>query len=207
MLSTGKFDNLRAFYKQILPNMTEDSWMIIENVLHVRTVKKGDFVVREGNVCDYVSFMNYGLVSMYYLVNGKERIISFCNEHNYISDYQSFLTRNPALTFIEALEDTEIVDISYADLQMLYQKVPEANIIGRLIAEQVFLQMSEGSTAEAKETILERYTNLINKHPWLLQRVPQYMIASSLGITPEALSRIKSRVAKQRRVKSISGLT
>ncbi len=203
MSSNNKFEKVRTFYQQLLPSMNEESWAITESVLSVRSFRKGDFIVREGSVCNYVSYLNHGLVRMYYHVDGKDKIISFCNEGNYISDYQSFLTRRPALTFIQALEDTEVVDTSFDDLQMLYKRVPESNIIGRLIAEQIFLEMCNGSNSEAKETILQRYTNLIISQPWLLQRVPQYMIASYLGITPEALSRIKSRFSKQRQPKEL----
>ena len=197
----NKYEQLRTFYKLLHPGMTDESWMITESVLSTRTIRKGEFLVREGSVCDYVSFVNHGLLKTYYLVDGKEKIISFCNELNYVSEYQSFLTRLPATSFVQALEDTEVVDTHYNDLQMLYKKVPEANIIGRMIAENLFLIMCEGSNAAAKESILQRYTNLIIGQPWLMQRVPQYMIASYLGITPEALSRIKSRFSKQRQLK------
>ena len=203
MSSNNKFEKLRAFYQQLLPSMNEENWRVVESVLSIRTFSKGDFIVREGSICNYVSFLNHGLTRMYYLTEGKERIIAFCNELNYVSDYQSFLTRKPSLSCVQALEDTEVVDITHADLQMLYRKMPEANIIGRMIAENIFLEMCEGNRAEAKETILSRYTNLIMQQPWLLQRVPQYMIASYLGITPEALSRIKSRVNKRHSVKEL----
>ncbi len=199
MPSTGKFEKLKAFYLQLFP-ISVEGWEITERVLSVRSFKKGDFIVREGSICNYVSFINHGLCRVYYLVDGKEKIVKFTNESEYVSDYESFLTQKPALTFVQALEDTEVVDISYPDLQMLYQKIPEANILGRMIAEQLFLFTCNNNRAGVKESILQRYTNLIINQPWLLQRVPQYMIASYLGITPEALSRIKSRVGKQKQI-------
>ncbi len=195
-----KFEKLKSYFSQLLPTMTEESWNITENVLSVRTFKKGEFIAREGQLCDHVSFLNYGLARVYYLVDGKEKIVSFCNELNYICDYESFLSRKPAHSFVQLLENAEVVDISFKDLQMLYQVVPEANILGRRIAEQLFLDMCNGTRAEVKESILDRYSKLISEHPWLPQRVPQYMIASYLGITPEAFSRIKSRVSKQKEV-------
>ncbi len=197
MSSKGKFEKLKAFYTQLFP-ITEEGWKVTESVLAIRSFKKGDFIVREGSICNYVSFVNHGLCRVYFLVDGKEKIIKFSSECEYVSDYESFLTRKPALTFVQALEDTEVVDISYPDLQMLYQQVPEANVLGRMIAEQLFLFTCNNNRAGVKDSILERYTNLIMDQPWLLQRVPQYMIASYLGITPEALSRIKSRVGKQK---------
>lgn len=199
MPENEQFQYLKAYYKQLLPSLTEDNWKITEQVLKVRTYKKGELIVKEGQVCNNVSFINSGLVKMYFMVNGKEKIIGFCNELNYICDYQSFLTRKPANSYVQALENTEVVETSFDDLQMIYEKVPEANKLGRKIAEGLFLEMCEANHAEANETIIQRYRKVINEHPWLMQRVPQYMIASYLGITPEALSRIKSRVHNKKK--------
>ena len=198
MIDNSKFEPLRAYYKQILPTMSPEAWELAQSLLTVRTVKKRDFVIKEGEVCNFIAFVNYGSVRMYHLIEGREKIMSFCNETCYISEYQSFLTRRPAQVSIQALENTELVETSYEGLQLLYQKVPEANILGRLIAEQLFLMLFDGSLMVIKESIEQRYNKLINEQPWLMQRVPQYMIASFLGITPEALSRIKARAVKQK---------
>lgn len=198
MATDARFEPLKAYFRQLLPSMSQAGWELTESVLTARRLKKGEFINREGMVCNHVSFINYGLARMYYLVDGREKIISFCNELNYICDYQSFLTRRPGCSFVQAMEDMELVEIAHHDLQMLYREIPEANIIGRKIAEQLFLEMCESNSIEAKESIMQRYTSLVERQPWLLQRAPQYMIASYLGITPEALSRIKSRAPKRK---------
>lgn len=197
---TEKFQKLRTFYKSLLPSLTDDGWQICEDVLTVRTLKKGELLLSEGNVCRNVSFVNHGLLYMYHLVDGKEKIAMFCNEMNYMSDYRSFLQQEPSLTYIRALEDTEVVETDYDSLQMLYKKVPEANLLGRLIAEELFIDICSRTTADVNENINQRYNHLLKQKPWLAQRVPQYMIASYLGITPEALSRIKSRSVKKKRL-------
>jgi len=194
-----KYQKLRMFYKQLLPSLTEDSWEICGSVLSIRTLKKGELLLTEGNVCRHVSFVNHGLLSMYYLREGKEKRVMFCNEMNYMSDYKSFLLQELSETYIKAIEDTELVETDYDGLQMLYKKVPEANLLGRLIAEELFIDICKRTSAEANETINQRYNNLLKEKPWLAQRVPQYMIASYLGITPEALSRIKSRTVKKKK--------
>jgi CRP-like cAMP-binding protein len=194
---------LRNYYKQLLPTMTDESWNLCEQVVTIRTFKKGEMILREGMVCNTVSFINYGSVRMYYVVDGKEKIFSFCNELNYISDYRSFLTREPARAYLQALEATEVVDTSYEGLQMLYENVPEANKLGRLIAEGLFIEMSDGADTEKNETIDARYRKIVNEQPWLMQRVPQYMIASYLGITPEALSRVKARMSRPKKAEII----
>ena len=198
MATHDKFEQLRNFYKQVFPGLTEQAWTHMSSLLSVRTIKKNDYVLREGTVCNHISFVNKGLIKMSYIVGDKEKVISFCNEGNYISDYQSFLTRKPSMIYLQALEPTELIETTYDGLQYLYEKSPEANLIGRLIAEQLFIVMSECDMEEKKLSIESRYLKLIREQPGLLQRVPQYMIASYLGITPEAFSRIKARLLRQK---------
>jgi CRP-like cAMP-binding protein len=193
MFANEIFAQLKAFYYFLVPQLPEESWDICESVLTVRRIKKGQLLLKEGQVCNYVSFINKGSIRVFYNVDGKEKVLCFFNENNYVSDYTSFLTRKPALLCIQALEDTELIETSYEGLQMLYSRVPEANLLGRIIAEQLFIRMSEISGLGRQDTIEERYAQLISEQPWLMQKVPQYMIASYLGITPEALSRAKSR--------------
>ena len=201
MLSDNPFEQLKAFYLFLAPNMSEESWAACEAALTIRHVKKGGMITRNGAVCNHVSFINSGFVRAYYDTAEKEKIICFFNENSYVSDYTSFLTRKPGSFNIQALADTELVETKYEDLQKIYQTVPEANFLGRLVAEQLFMKMNEIQEAGTK-TIEQRYSALINEQPWLLQHVPQYMIASYLGITPEALSRARARMSKSARLKA-----
>jgi CRP/FNR family transcriptional regulator, anaerobic regulatory protein len=194
---------LQYFFKQLVPGFTSESWETTAGVLSVRNFKKGEFLVREGQVCNYVSFINKGLVRLYHIVNGREKVICFAAENEYTSEYRSFLNRMPSDSFVQALEETEVVEMSYHDLQMLYAKVPEANLIGRLICEQMFQLISDTSQNKMRENVAHRYRRLIQDTPWLIQRVPQYMIASYLGITPEALSRIKSKTRKAKQFSTL----
>lgn len=194
METSAQFSRLKAFYSQIVPNLSESGWQVCESVLSVRTLKKGELLLRQGAVCNNVSFINKGLLRMYTTTaDGRDKLTEFFREGDYTADYRSFLLREPSLTSIQALEDTEVVETSYDDLQMIYRKVPEANLLGRLIAEELFIDVCKRTGAQVGEPIETQYNNLIAESPWLLQRVPQYMIASYLGITPEALSRIKAR--------------
>jgi CRP/FNR family transcriptional regulator, anaerobic regulatory protein len=198
MPELDKFEQLRYYYAQILPGMPDHAWEFTRSLLTVRSIPKNHYILREGSVCNHVSFVNSGLVKMGYMAGDKEKVISFCDKGNYISDYQSFLTRKPSMMYLQALEDTELVETTFDGLQSLYKQVPEANLLGRLIAEQLFIMMTECDMEEKTLSIESRYQKLIQEQPSLLQRVPQYMIASYLGITPEAFSRIKGRLQKQK---------
>ena len=197
MENSGKHHKIKAYYTGLLPTLTEDSWKICESLLSTRTIKKGEYLLREGQVCNHVSFINHGLLKIYYVVDGKEKIVEFFKELTYCCDYASFLMRAPAETSVKALEETEVVEINYEGLQHLYNLVPEANVIGRRIAENLFMDKCRNSSTNVTESVESKYQKVLTETPWLIQRVPQYMIASYLGITPEALSRIKARSSKK----------
>ncbi len=195
MSTDSRFRQLRSFYEYLVPTLTDESWLKCEKRLTYRKVKKGQFLLREGQVCNQISFVNSGIIRMYYIIEGKDKNLCFFNENTYVSDYNSFLTRKPSTLYLEALEDSEVVETSYENLQLLYEEIPaEANKLGRLVAESLFIEMHLGTESLNKESIEERYLRLVAEEGWLLQRVPQYMIASYLGITPEALSRVKARI-------------
>ncbi len=197
MFASEKFAPLKAFYMFLVPSLSEESWNYIEQFLEVRSFKKGEMILKEGNVCNHVSFLNYGAARIYYHTpDGREKVACFFNENTYVCDYKSFLTRTPATESIQALDATELIETNFTNLQLIYERVPEANKLGRIIAEQMFIKLVEGNASAQKESIEVRYNRLIAEEPWLLQKVPQYMIASYLGVTPEAFSRVKARMNK-----------
>jgi CRP/FNR family transcriptional regulator, anaerobic regulatory protein len=199
METRAEFQKLKEFYRSLMPGLTTDGWCICESMLTVRRLKKGEILHRQGAVCNQVSFVNYGLIRMYAIYdNGKEKTFDFAKEGDYTGDYRSFLLREPANTSLQALEDTEVVETTYEGLQSLYKQVPEANVIGRLVAEDLFIDMCLRTSGQGM-TIDEQYRDMVERQPWLLQRVPQYLIASYLGVTPEAFSRIKARATKKSR--------
>ncbi len=203
-MGSDSFSQLKAYYRNLLPSLSDEGWSICEQVSEVKVYRKGDFLMRDGEVCDHVSFITKGLVRFYYIAEeGREKTICFMNDGMYVSDYTSFLTRQPSFQYIQALEDTEVVSTDYDSLQRLYREVPEANLIGRLIAEEMFIRINEINILTSKETIEQRYRRLIDEQPWLLQKVPQYMIASYLNVTPEALSRTKARMNKSKKVEEV----
>jgi CRP-like cAMP-binding protein len=113
------------------------------------------------------------------------------------SGYESFLSQRPMTYTIEAVEDTDLWSISKRDVQAMYDAHPEMDRFGRLIAEYLFIFITDMNHALATMSPEDRYLRMIKNRAAVLQRVPQYMIASYLGVTPEALSRIRKRISTQ----------
>jgi CRP/FNR family transcriptional regulator, anaerobic regulatory protein len=185
---------IKAYYKSLIPKMTEEEWEFIASMMKVVPVKKGDFIIKEGQVCNQVFFINTGLVRIYNIIEGRENIQGFVIENQYIAEYASFLTRRPSILFMDIVEDGELVSLTYDDIQHAYDKIPVFERLGRKIAEQLFIEFNDHSVSLRSQTPEQRYLALIEKESQLLKRIPQYMLASYLGITPEHLSRIRKKI-------------
>lgn len=191
------YSQIKAFILKLIPDLKEETWGAFIDKVVVKNYKKGEVILKPGMVSNHVSFINSGLLRSYYLADGKEVITAFANEDSYYSDYESFLTRQPTIMYTDAIEDTEVVDISYDDLQSMYREHPQCERIGRLIAEDLFVFISARNNSFLSDTPEKRYLNFLSICEPIIQRIPQYMIASYIGVTPEALSRIRSRMSKK----------
>jgi CRP-like cAMP-binding protein len=188
-----QFNQVRKFYENFI-SLSNEEWELLEPNLRVQKLMKGQKLHSEGEVCNDVTFVNSGLLKCYHFIDGKEYIEAFFSQNEYCADYSSFLMRQPGKLYIEALEDCELVLLDYDTVQLLYDKVKNFQKFGRLMAEFLFTQISLRNNALLFESPEQRYLKFSKNRPDLLQRVPQYMIASYLGVTPEALSRIRKRI-------------
>jgi CRP-like cAMP-binding protein len=189
------FIAVKAYYRKLVPHISEDELVALENCLTVRKLQKGDFLVKAGQVCNHVSFINKGLIRIYYSVDGKDISIGFVGEGEYTSEYESFLTRKPAVQNLEVLSDAELIDLSFDDMQHLYKEYPAFQEFGRKIAEMLFIMLNQRNTALLALSPEDRYRKMIEVNSMLLQQVPQYMLASYIGVTPEHLSRIRKKMS------------
>jgi len=190
-----EFSSIRNFISRFL-SFTEEEWRVHQSLLVRRFLKKGEFILRGGEVCNHVTFINKGLVRVYNEVNEEELTLNFGFEGNYITDYSSFVSRQPTVDFIVAMEDLEILQLSYPDLQAAYEKYPVWQKFGRLMAEYILLFVVDRNRSLLYLTPEERYLKLMKDRPKVIARVPLKYIASYLGITPEALSRIRKRMSE-----------
>lgn len=188
---------IKSYLLELIPNLTEETWNSFKAKCKVKTFPKNTIICKPGIVYSNVSFVCSGLVRSYYLIDGKEIITAFAYEHTYYSEYESFLTQQPSKMYTIAMEDTIVVDIDHSSLQELYENSPECEKIGRLIAEDLFIFLSNRNSSFQFDTPEVRYIKFLEDYEPILQRIPQYMVASYLGITPEALSRIRSRRSKK----------
>lgn len=189
------FEAIKAYYRKLVPHISDAELAALEACLSVRQVQKGDFLVKAGLVCRHVSFISKGVARLYYTVDGKDISVGFAGAGEYTSEYESFLTRRPAMQNVGALTDMEVIDLGYDDMQRLYTQYPAFQEFGRKIAEMLFILLNRRNTAFLASSPEDRYRNMIADNPRLLQQVPQYMLASFIGVTPEHLSRIRKKMS------------
>jgi CRP-like cAMP-binding protein len=188
-------DNIKFALTEFL-NLTEEEWFFISKSLVTRNFKKGDFFLKENAFCDYIGFIDKGFFNFFYLIDGVQHIRGFFFPNEFISNYPCFLLENKSKFYIQALEDSSVTLIQREALFLIYEKFPKIKELSRNTVESLYIEVSEKYESFFLKTAEERYLELISTGPKFIQRIPQYMIASYLGITPEALSRIRKRLAK-----------
>jgi CRP-like cAMP-binding protein len=197
--SSAMLEVLYKYFEQSFP-LTEKGKVLIQSLVHPRKLKKGEFLVRAGEVCRYGAFVTKGFLRSYVIDGkGKEHIIQFAPENWWISDKAGMSEGVPSTFFIDAVEDSEVLLIELAGHMTLLEKLPgfaesfRAGMQRRAIAKDHRIISSLTSTAE------QRYSDFLETYPGIAQRVPQHMLASYLGITPETVSRIRKQAAIQKR--------
>jgi len=170
---------------------------IVTSLFKEKTYKKGDFFLKEGQICKQVGFVARGLMRYYINQDGEEKTYAFSQENNYVCNYESFLPQSPSSKNIQALEDSHVLVISHDDLQMFYTTVREGERFGRMVIGAVLIQLLEDLSSFYTDTPEHRYEKFIKDHPDLQQRISQYHIASYVGVKPQSLSRIRKRISSQ----------
>ena len=155
------------------------------------SLKKGAFFIKEGSKCDYIGFIKKGCLMCVYNKEGNEIIDEFSLENEFIADYKNFIDNHCAEKDVKCIEDSEILVIKKNDLLALYSQKHSFERVGRIIAESLFKNWHDKSISLVLDDAKTRYAKLIENRKTLPQRVPQYLVASYLDITPQSLSRIR----------------
>lgn len=183
---------------QILPMQEPDIDLLLA-ILQPRQVKKQEYLLREGEACRHVYFLVSGFFRMFYIDHeGNEINYRFTGANNFLVDFQSFLTQRPSHFYWQAMEDAELFALPYRQVQEAYAASPAWNSFGRLMAEQVYLQLNERVEMLLFMRPEERYQHLLDTQPGLFTQVSQLHLSSYMGVKPESLSRLRKRLTKKK---------
>ncbi|MCU0446176.1 MAG: Crp/Fnr family transcriptional regulator [Microscillaceae bacterium] len=193
--------DLRAYrtHNDSFYQLSETNWKKLAAVCFVKSLKKGEFLIQTGQICSITCFIQKGILRSFLYVDGVECTYEFYPDGAYVTDYESFRLQTPATFNIEALEDCELICLKAEDFARLHQEALEFNILTKAVIEKRFMQMLKLSRSLRFQNPTQRYTTFLKHFPSVPNRVPQYMIASYLGIKPETLSRVRSKLAKQKK--------
>lgn len=188
----SRFKNIKEVISTYV-ELNEEEWIDYSSEFRVKKIRKNEIILKEGDICRDVYFVQDGLLRVYFSDrNGEEKTFHFSLENTFSADYESFLRKMPSNYSIQAMEDTTLVLISYELLHSGYKTLKNGEKLGRLLAERYFFIFSDKVQSIYTKPPLERYYDLNKNFPGILQRVPQHYIASYLNITSVHLSRLKN---------------
>lgn len=187
-------EQIRTYFEQTL-TLSDRDWEIFSSKLVRESVPKKTLLLKAGQTENYLSFIAEGMVRLYVPGEEKDLTFGFAFEQAFVSAYDSFLTQTPATYCVETLTKTVLWRLSHADLQDIYQETEIGNTLGRLAGENQFLRKAKRELSLLNQTAEERYQNLFAERPEIIQKIPLKYIASYIGITPQALSRIRKRIS------------
>jgi CRP-like cAMP-binding protein len=191
------YERIDQFVSRTL-KLTPEELEVFHSLLEFRKVKKKQFLLKEGEVCDFEAYILKGCIRTYYIdKEGVETILMFAVEDWWVSDLASFSERKPSMQFIETLEDCELLVINYEDKEALFEKIPAFERLFRQMVQRSLGVLQQRFYANVSQTAEERYLAFIEKYPQIVQRVPQHQIARYIGVSPEFLSKVKSSLFRK----------
>jgi CRP/FNR family transcriptional regulator, anaerobic regulatory protein len=184
---------LYKFISNLLPDHGID-FAQVDSQIKKRTIAKGDYLFSEGEICQFIGFVIKGCFRIFILKDDKEITFDFFVENRPIADYESYFRKQPAQFYFQAIEPSEILILNDACIHLLFEASKNGQRLQRLVVENLFFRFRDKLLSLYLDTPEERYRKLLQVEPELLQRIPQYYLASYLGIEPESLSRLKRRI-------------
>ena len=189
----NEIKNFKNYLTQVI-SMDDKSFDIATEYFQIEKISKGEYLVREGQICKKIAYINEGIFRIYYLKDGTEINTCFCKENSITSSFNSFLNQIPSNETIQALENSAVVTLSSINLAKLYSESAIWQTVSRLLTEKECLRLSDRAGSLSFETALEKYKNLLKYQPEIIQRVSIQHIASYIGVSRETLSRIRSQI-------------
>lgn len=185
-------------YLKLFPHSSSEELEILRSQLVIKELNKKEFFFNAGEIQKNMGYVCKGLLRRYYINdNGNKITTGFVKENEYATDYPAFIRQKPTKYFMECLEPSIIIELSYENIQEGYKKFKNNEKYGRLVAEYVLTVQTDRVESFLFETAEERYLNFIKQNPDLMNRISLTHLASYLGVERQSLSRIRSKLAKK----------
>ncbi len=188
-------------YEKLIENLSrytklqDEEVQIIRSRFSIKRFRKHQFILQEGDISRYETFIVKGLTRTYELdESGQEHIIQFGQEDWWVGDLYSFLTQTATPFNIDCIEDTDVLRISKDQLDQLYVEVPKLERHFRILIQNAFITSTKRISSTLRLSAAERYAEFVRTYPEIERRVPNHQIASFLGIKPQSLSRIRGKL-------------
>ena len=192
------FDTLKIYCNTFV-TLTEDELSLVDKYFELNKINKKDFLLQDGNVCNFIGFIAKGTIRHFHIKEGIEKTCDISFENSWVTDFQSFTHNTSSIMNLQAMNDTTVFIIQKKNLYKLYSECSKYETFGRLMAEQVAQRATEIAMSLSSDKPEERFQNLLLKQPDLFQKIPQKYIANFLGVSPESLSRIQKRIHTKRK--------
>lgn len=188
-----------VFFSQVKDKvlLSEAEQKLVKTFFSPKKIRKKQYLLQEGNICRHLAFVEKGLLRSYNVdEKGIEHMIHFAWEGWWMADMLSFLSNEPSTYHIDAIEDAELLLISQTDFEEMLLKVPVMERYFRILFQNNIISKERRLISSISNSAEEKYIHLTATNPELIKRIPQQLVASYLGITPETLSRVKKKLTK-----------
>lgn len=188
------WESVYTSLQEISP-ISREEWIAFRELAEFKAVKKNSHLIRAGEFADSIGVCVSGLFRLYYITpDGDEFNKSFCAKHDFVASYSSLLLNSPSFFSIQALMNSELVVIGYRELQSLYSRHVGWERLSRVLIEHLYVKKETREQELLMFSAEDRYAIFLKKYGHMIKHIPQYQIASYLGTTPVALSRIRKKI-------------
>ena len=189
---SGLLSNIRRYV-----SFSEQDAQRLSEIVQVKKIKKRQFLDQPGFISRYRNYVAQGAFRSYFVdEEGKEHTVQIAIDDWFVSDFYSYITQTPATLFVEALEDSVILQMEYEAVEQLCHNMHSLSEYFRISTEKAFAFSRNRALSNLSKTAEERYIEFLERYPTIIDRVPQYIVASYLGMSAEFLSKIRTRSGK-----------